>query len=119
MKLRHVGFFSELLHGEPFGGSLKASVSDTPQENERKIVEYLRSGTVFVAAPGLTKDVLNKDQTIIGALSILTDGTWCWPSDLPHYVEKYHARVSADVLRTMAENDWMVPNGIDLQLLEL
>lgn len=119
MKLKRTGFFAELPHGESSGPSLKASVRDDPQPNEPRIVEYLRCGCMFIAAPGLARDVLNKEDLVIGALRILTDGVWCWPSDLSYYVDKYHVRVPTEFLRRMEEKGWMPPKNVDIQSLEM
>ncbi len=54
-----------------------------------EILAYLRSGTLFVVAPGISRGYLSAGREIIGALVLLTDGKFIWPSDLAYYVEKY------------------------------
>ena len=39
--------------------------------------------------------MLAAGSPIIGTLSVLTDGTYAWPSDLAHYVGVHHARLPA------------------------
>lgn len=120
MKLKKVGFFRELRHGEPDGPELRSLLSKVPQDDERRIVHYLRSGVVLIATPGFVEDVLSPGQ-VVGSPDILTDGHWAWPGDLPHYVERYHARVPSEFVAHMVENRWAVPSEdtVPLDQLEL
>lgn len=118
-KLRLVGFFSELPHGIPSGGSLRSLLSRCSQENEEKIVNYLRNGKCWVACPGIAKDVLSEVDIIIGAPHTLTDGVWAWPNDLAYYVEKYHITLPKDFMTHLANNEWKVPEVMNLKDLEL
>jgi hypothetical protein len=55
-----------------------------------ELVGYLRAGVVLAATTTLARDVLSPVNAVIGGLHLLTDGRWCWYSDLAHYVERYH-----------------------------
>jgi hypothetical protein len=79
----------------------------------------LCSGHLFIASPGIARDILDKNDTTIGEINILTDGEWAWPSDLAYYVEKYHARIPEEMLRSMERNKWKPPIDVDLKSLEL
>ncbi|EJZ17373.1 hypothetical protein NE852_12940 [Rhizobium sp. Pop5] len=117
-QLKRVGFFRELPHGDPEGPSLKHfSAAVALQENAR-IVSYLRSGALFIASPGLSRDVLSDEHPIIGSLALWTDGTFLWPSDLSHYVEKYSVGLPREFIKHMEGNAWTVPAGIDIFSLE-
>lgn len=117
--LIRVGFFRELRHGQPAGPSLKEAIRPQSQPEEAKIVSYLKGGHVLSASPGLVRDAIDPAAPIIGSLQILTDGTYAWPSDLAHYVEKRHAQLPPDVVAHMTKNDWRVPAKVDLASLVL
>jgi hypothetical protein len=44
MKLKHIGFFNELKHGDPKGPSLKSAVRPTPNYEMKAIANYLMPG---------------------------------------------------------------------------
>lgn len=121
MKLKRIGFFRELRHGDEFGMSLKEAVRNTASENEDKIVEYLDNGVTFCITAGLVSDVLNESKGVIRNLEILTDGMWVWPSDLSYYVKFYHIELDTHFLEHIKKNEWTIPNkkDIDLSKLEL
>ena len=121
MKLKRVGFFKELKHGDEFGTSLKEAVRNSPSENENKIIEYLNSGVAFCVSPGLVTDIIDESKGVIGNLEILTDGEWAWPSDLSYYVTFYHINLNSDFIEHIQKNGWTIPNKkyIDLLKLEL
>lgn len=118
MKLRPIGFYKELPHGTPEGGSLEEMRSELAQDGQNRILEYLKSGEVFIACPGVVKDVLSPEERIVGGLNILTDGNWAWPQDLIYYVENYNVALPREFVSHMADNTWKVPD-VDLTALEL
>lgn len=115
MRLKRAGFFRELRHGMPEGPQLRSLASELPQENERQIVSYLKSGVLFIATPGVVEDVLAPGH-LIGSPHILTDGVWAWPGDLAHYVEKYHVRLPAEFVTHMENQDWAPPSDESVSL---
>lgn len=114
-----VGFFRELSHGKKDGPELKQALRAAGDPEEAKVVRYLRAGKVFMASPGIVRDVVDSESPMIGSLSILTDGRYAWPSDLAHYVERYHVRLPEDFLAHMAAQHWRVPQSIELESLQL
>lgn len=118
-KLKRIGFFRELPYGEEDGDSLKSLVSKLDDPNKSEITDYLKNGILLIASPGLAKDVLGGNAEIIGGLCILTDGTWAWPSDLAYYVERYSVGLPKDFINWMHIQQWIVPEKICLELLEL
>ena len=121
MKLKSVGFFRELDHGDPTGPSLVASVGDKPRPDEARIADYLRGGLLLIGCPGVVGDILDEAAGLIGTPHIMTDGVWAWPGDLPYYVEKYHLTLPGDFIahaRTRGLNPPAV-GEIDLSDLEL
>lgn len=116
--LRRMGFFRELRHGMPDGPSLVAARSDAPRAHEAELVAYLKAGHVLFASPGPVSDVLDPEGGYIGTASILTDGVWCWPADLPVYVERYHLALPAPFLEHVLGRAWRIPEELDLSKLQ-
>lgn len=119
MKVLPLGFFSDLNHGLATQPSLNSVIANAPSAEEAELVQYLRSGELFIASPGVTHDVLAEEKVVIGSPDILTDGVWAWPRDLAHYVEQYHARLPEKFLAHARKNGWRVPEDIDVLSLEL
>ena len=119
MKLNMVGFFRELKHGDDEASSLIESVRDNNLENEDAIIEYLKNGTVLHISLGVVQDVLDPSRkSILDSLYTLTDGVWCWPSDLTHYVKTYHVDLPKEFVDYMAYHNWQTPTDIDIEKLE-
>lgn len=121
MKLKKVGFFRELRHGDENGPSLKTCIRSEPQEDEAKIINYLKSGICFISCSGITQDVLDPSSEFRIPPHILTDGVWAWPQDIVYYVQKYHAQLPSIFVDHMKSNNWTVisENKMDLLTLEL
>lgn len=109
MKVKKVGAFCELPHGDKANGlSLRECIS-TPHEAEAKIIQYLESGIGWIACAGPTIDVLDESSPLIACPHVMTDGTWAWYGDLAYYVEKYHVQLPNEFIEHMKMNNWMVP----------
>ena len=119
MKLKRVGFFSDLRHGFPTEPSLKDSVREKPSAYEVQVIDYLRNGAPIFVSPGVVTDALAKESKVIGGLSIMTDGEWAWPSDLQYYVSTYHVQLPDDFVNRAMNNRWRVPLVKDTRNLEL
>ncbi len=116
-KLKRVRFYKELKHGRPDGESLKAVLLPNAGDDDARIVQYLKAGKTMMLAPGPVRDVLANG--IIGTLAILTDGTYAWPSDFAHYIERHHARPPADLVEHARARGFAIPEDLDLATLEL
>lgn len=119
MKLKRVGFFQELDHGDPNGPKLADHVSDRPQPDEDRVVAYLRSGLLLIGCPGVVRDVLDNTVGPVGSPDILTDGVWAWPGDLPYYVEKYHLRLPKEFVDDLRVRSFRPPADGDVEIREL
>ncbi|MFJ7157070.1 hypothetical protein ACIQUQ_19250 [Streptomyces sp. NPDC101118] len=117
---RYLGGYRELDHGNPGGPSLRDAVRDRPGPDEAGLVRYLRAGAVLAAATSDVYDVLAPGHERIDGLRVLTDGAWCWYSDLAHYVERYHVALDEEFVRRAREHGWTppVPTEDDLRRLE-
>jgi hypothetical protein len=119
MGLRMVGFYQELAHGGPSGGSLRTVVRPAAAPNEDRIAAYLRNGTVFAPSFSATVDVLEPGQPRMAGLVLHTDGVYEWPSDLAHFVAKYHAELPADFVAHMASSDFQPRVVPQAELVEI
>ena len=119
MRVRHVGFYSDLPHGLPSEPTLRNAVSDSAVEEEREMVNYLSAGALFIACPGVVHDILSDSDVVIGSPDILTDGVWAWPRDLAYYVGRYHVRLPAAFVEHARRNRWSIPRDVDVGSLTL
>ena len=73
-----------------------------------------------MTAPSIAWDVLSDAHNKICAVGVLTDGVWCWPTDLFYYVEKYDVGVPDDFRAHMQSKNWRVGsvNSSNLRVLE-
>jgi len=117
-KLIRVGFFREMPHGEPDDPSLAEARADAPAPQQDALAGYLAAGRVYIATPGIAKDVLDR-KTVIGSPSYLTDGIHVWPGDAAYYVRKYNVRLPAAFTEHAAARGFQIPAEIDLTTLQL
>ena len=123
-KLIPVGFFHELSDDpdeQRALPSLRAAISEAAQENEEKIVAYLRGGICLGARGCYVEDVLDPTSRLPLVAHSYTDGTYLWRLDIAHYVEKYHLRLPPEFIRHMAAMNWQIPakEQLKLDLLEV
>ncbi len=95
MALLRAGFFRELRHGDSDGPSLREARDTGQGGDDETIGAYLRAGNILAATAMPVDDILDATKTNIADLTLMTDGTWLWPSDLPYYVETYGVAVPA------------------------
>lgn len=79
----------------------------------------MRAGVVLATTTTLARDVLSPGNAVIGRLHLLTDGRWCWYSDLAHYVERCHVALDPRFLTHAQANYWTVPQLDNANLLAL
>jgi hypothetical protein len=117
-KLIRVGFFREMRHGEPSDPSLTEARAPAPAPQQDKLAAYLAAGHVYIATPGMAKDVIDR-KTVIGPPNYLTDGEYVWPGDAAYYVRTYNARLPTAFVEHVVARGFQVPPGVDLATLEL
>lgn len=120
MPLHQVGFFPELNHGHPTTATIHNRLSTHLLPDIPHIVTYLTAGTTYAVAAGPTLDIFKHPaQHIIGPLSLYTDGTWLWPSDLAYYVQHYHVALPDKFITHMRAQHWTPPQLSEDQVLAL
>ncbi|MEU4255232.1 hypothetical protein AB0B42_22980 [Streptomyces fradiae] len=101
--IKRVGFFREFApqDADDSAPSIHDAVRPSGPGDEYGVLAYLDSGTEIFSAMGAERDAISGDEWIAGAGSLVTDGTWMWPAELRHYVERYHAELPEDFLATV------------------
>ena len=113
MNIIRQGYFREMPHGEETDPSIQDYIGKGDSELIDKIVNYLENGVGIIICGGLVGDVINPEKGSAGVPSVLTDGTWFWPGDLPYYVKNYKVALADDFVETMKQNGWKNPVSYD------
>jgi hypothetical protein len=111
MKLKSLGYFRELRHGNDDGPSLSDAVRNAHKapRDEGKIASYLRQSPTIVATTHFVDDVIAPQHTEIAVPHIHTDGTWEWPEDLAYYVETYHIALPPEFVEHVRGQNYQPP----------
>ncbi|CAM5475052.1 hypothetical protein STENM327S_08287 [Streptomyces tendae] len=120
--VRAVGFFDELSPGWgfPTDGTIEDAVRSSADNDERRLVAYLRRGSAIWSETGAQADVLDPEgPTLVSAGSLLTDGVWLWRDDLAYYVDKYHLVLPGDFVKRARELDYRPPEVPESRLVEI
>jgi hypothetical protein len=113
--------------------SISSLVSEQPHREESKILQYLQQGVFgcFYPDPKLAYDVFDParrvdrelplealglaassapgaDSASIDPSSVLTDGTWLWPSVLVYYLTRYHLRLDPEFIDHARARNWTI-----------
>ena len=62
-----------------------------------------------MAIPGLARNLLSRQNEIVGPPHVYSDGEWVWTADVMFYVEKYHIEIPIDFLKRMELHGWHCP----------
>ena len=80
-------------------GAIKSVLDDCTNAaypDKAKILAYLDSGSVVLAAPEQAVDVFSGEQ-LHKSEGVLTDGEFSWSNSLSHYVQKYNLHVPKEL----------------------
>lgn len=76
-----------------------------------ELVRYLAQCPVSIASP-LPRSVCPLcGERLDGPSSQRSDGTWVWPSSLPHYVERHHVRLPDRMVEYIRSNAHLPPES--------
>jgi hypothetical protein len=117
-QLKKAGFFRELRHGAADGPSLRESIPKSGPKTAAPLVAYLKNAPILFATPGVVEDIL-APGTEIGPPHIRTDGVWCWPSDLAHYVEHYACRLPDEFAAHIKARNYRPPLDEEVDFEEI
>lgn len=90
---------------------------DDPAER-RRIVRYLRGGTVLLRSFTLDPDVLDPGRGAAVPGSFRTDGSWLWSDGLMYYVERHGIAPPVDFHEHMAAAGYRCPAADPVALRE-
>lgn len=113
MKVKTVGYFKEMPHGETSADSIYDFINKEDKLRIDKICRYLENGIEFIVSPGMVEDIINPEKGTAGVTSTYTDGMWFWPGDLSYYVRNYGLKLPDEFIETMEENGWEIKVALD------
>lgn len=107
-----LGFYDELdgRPGRP-NGSIRDAVQPVGEPDEAELVAYLDAGHVLIDVMEAGHDVVTGDahRHSLGCSSLVTDGTWLWRLDFPHYVETHHVRLPEAFVEHVRDLNHRIP----------
>lgn len=108
-----LGFYDELDHrsGRP-AGSIHDAVRPVGEPDEADLVAYLDTGHVLVDVMEGGLDVItgSAHRHSSGCSSLVSDGTWLWRQDFPHYVEAHHVSVPEAFINHVRGLSYQMPS---------
>ena len=93
MILKRHGYYKEMPYAEPSDPSIFDSIGKKNPEKD-KICRYLNNGFILAACGGVTNDIINPKNGVIGTPDEMTDGQWIWPRDVAYYVQNYDLQLN-------------------------
>lgn len=105
--LKRIGFFEERAITEPGDNSIYNWIGKAGDQSSN-IIAYLKDGAYLATEPALKWDILSDAHHKICGAGVLTDGLWCWPTDLFYYVSRYDVGVPDQFLDHMQAKNWKV-----------
>jgi hypothetical protein len=113
-----LGFYDEFAEepGQP-NGSVRNAVQLVGEPDEADLVAYLDAGHVLIDVMESGPDVITgtSHRHSRGCSSPVTDGTWLWRRDLPHYVETHHVLLPGAFLEHVRQLSYRMPALISAQ----
>ncbi|HTU19581.1 MAG TPA: hypothetical protein VMG10_16085 [Gemmataceae bacterium] len=118
MHLKRIGYYFQLPEADRLH-ILKLLARKEPIQDEGAVAEYLDSGVLIAAVPGVEDDPLLPDAPIAGALHVLTDGEYAWPKTLSYWVRQHHLLLPDEFLEHVRHAAYRVPKRLDPAALVL
>ncbi|WP_427921591.1 hypothetical protein [Streptomyces sp. cg40] len=110
--LELLGFYDELdtRSGQP-NGSIRDAVRSVGEPDEADLVAYLDAGHVLIDVMEGGHDVITGSvhRLSSGCSSLVTDGTWLWRQDFPHYLETHHVSLPQTFLEHVRSLNHQMP----------
>jgi|SRR5579871_1522425 len=105
MKLKPVGFYREYV-SVPDLPSIRASMTQSPHEDEEQIIHFLQNGRFVLLILAFAFDLFDSDHGVIGTDSLYSDGVWFWPHYLTSLIKRYHVRLPEEFVEHMERSGW-------------
>ncbi|MFG2757135.1 hypothetical protein [Streptomyces wuyuanensis] len=107
-----LGFYDELdaRPGQP-NGAIRDAVQPVGEPDEVDLVTYLDAGHVLMDVMEGGHDVITGSghRHSSGCSSLLTDGSWLWRLDFPHYLETHHVSLPQTFLEHVRSLNYQMP----------
>ncbi|MFB7244067.1 hypothetical protein CW362_24890 [Streptomyces populi] len=107
-----LGFYDELDNrpGRP-NGSIHDAVRPVGEPDEAHLVAYLDAGHYLVDVMEAGRDVITgaAHRHSPGCSSLVTDGSWLWRQDFPHYVETHHVSLAEAFIEHVRSLNYQMP----------
>ena len=97
---KHIAYSFE--HGDKSLPHLKDLVSDVPDAEKNRIIQYLKTNCI-AACPGIIQDEIFPGK-IIGSGHIFSDGTYYWNDVFINYVDRYNIPVPTEFREHILSN---------------
>lgn len=110
--LKKIGYYYQLPKADQLH-ILKLLTREEPIPDEAEIADYLDSGLLFAACPGVECDPLLPEAPIAGALHVRTDGEYAWPETLSYWVRRHHLLLPNEFLEHVRRAAYRLPNHLD------
>ncbi|WP_329411495.1 hypothetical protein OG802_17135 [Streptomyces sp. NBC_00704] len=109
--IEQAGFYREL--GGADGGAAAPSLRDaarsTGERDEERLLAYLEASHEIYTVMGAERDVIADDVWITGAGSLITDGTYVWPTELAYYVRRHHVALLPEFAAHIRARNYVSP----------
>ncbi|GAA4792379.1 hypothetical protein GCM10023329_50400 [Streptomyces sanyensis] len=108
-----LGFYDEF---QGFAGQSNGSIRDAMQPvgeaDEAEIVAYLDAGHFLIDVMEAGNDVISGSlhRHSVGCSSLLSDGSWVWRKDFPHYLETYHVALPGEFVEDVRKANYRMPS---------
>ncbi|MER7645155.1 hypothetical protein [Streptomyces sp. NPDC126522] len=113
--LELLGFYDELDNrpGQP-NGSVRDAVRPVGEPDEADLVAYLDTGHALIDVMEAGPDVItgstgSTHRHSPGCSSLVTDCTWLWRQDFPHYLETHHVPLPQTFLEHVRSLNYRMP----------
>ncbi|WP_406102575.1 hypothetical protein OG698_09380 [Streptomyces sp. NBC_01003] len=113
-----LGFYDELDNrcGQP-NGSIGDAVQPVGEPDEMDLVAYLDAGHALIDVMEGGRDVItgSAHRHSAGCSSLVTDGSWLWRLDFPHYLETHHVSLPGAFIEHVRSLNYQMPTVIVAQ----
>ncbi|WP_234367425.1 hypothetical protein [Streptomyces pluripotens] len=110
--IKQAGFYRELGgsgHDTPPAPSLRDAARSSGEWDEDRLVAYLEASHEIYTTMGAERDVIADDVWITGAGSLVTDGTFVWPTELAYYVQRHHVALLPEFAAHIRARNYISP----------
>ncbi|GID72310.1 hypothetical protein Ade02nite_09510 [Paractinoplanes deccanensis] len=99
--------------------SIRDNIAAEELPDAPQVVAYLNAGHPLIDMMDIEDDPLEPGRQVLNGSSILTDGEWLWRLDFGYYVRRHRVVVPPELLASIREHDYVVPDASVERLTEL